>query len=123
MIQLDRIFHPLCPAADIPVGKSKRVVVEGVAIAIFHLEEGFFAIADTCPHQSGSLTFGWLEPEGVIACPRHGARFDVRTGEVLTLPAVCGVRSYPVRIEGETLCVCPVPVASDPPAILRLPQC
>ena len=89
-------------AIDIPLGQFKQVVVDGKPILICHTVEGFFAIDDTCTHDDGPLADGFLEGNA-IECPRHGARFDVKTGQVLCLPAAVGIRSYPVQIDGDDI--------------------
>ncbi len=89
-------------ASDIPVGGVKAVEVSGKRLLICHTEEGFYAIDDTCTHDDGPLADGWLEG-GAIECPRHGARFDVKTGRVLCLPAAVPINSYPVKVEGGEL--------------------
>jgi len=113
-------FTRLCGVADLPSGKAKRFVVGGEAIALFHTAEGFFAVADACSHQGVSLAFGLLEG-CAVACPRHGALFDVRNGSVLSLPAVRGVRAYDVVIEQDGVYVATSPRDSAEPALLRLP--
>ena len=67
-------------------------------IAIFHLDGGYYAIDDICTHDGGEMASGVLEGT-VVECPRHGARFDVRTGAVLSLPAVAPVATYDVRLK------------------------
>ncbi|MBI4641820.1 MAG: Rieske 2Fe-2S domain-containing protein, partial [Candidatus Tectomicrobia bacterium] len=57
------------------------------------------AIDDTCTHEEASLSEGEVWGE-VIECPKHGARFDLRTGEVVSLPAVLPVATYEVKVEG-----------------------
>ncbi len=69
---------------------------------MFRLPDGFYAIEDICTHDGGPLAEGEIDEHQVI-CPRHGARFDIRTGAALTLPAVTPVESYPVRVEGNEL--------------------
>ena len=86
--------------AEIATGAFKPVEVAGKRLLICHVEEGFYAIDDTCTHDDGPLADGFLDGRA-IECPRHGARFDVATGKVLCLPAAVGIRSYPVMIEGE----------------------
>ena len=86
-------------ASDIPIGQFKPVQASGRRLLICHTESGFYAVDDTCTHDDGPLADGWLEGEA-IECPRHGARFDVRTGKVLCLPAAVDIRSYPVQVEG-----------------------
>lgn len=85
--------------SEIAVGQLKAVEIQGRRLLVCHTAEGFFAIDDTCTHDDGPLTDGWLDGTA-IECPRHGARFDVKTGKVLCLPAAVGIRSYPVRVEG-----------------------
>ena len=87
---------------EIPVGQLKQVVVEGKPLLICHTADGFFAIDDTCTHDDGPLADGWLDGSA-IECPRHGARFDVKTGKVLCLPAAVPIKSYPVKVEGEEI--------------------
>ena len=89
-------------ASEIPAGAFKPVVVKDKRLLICHTAEGFFAVDDTCTHDDGPLADGWLEGDA-IECPRHGARFDVRTGKVLCLPAAVGIRSYPVTVEGDEI--------------------
>jgi 3-phenylpropionate/trans-cinnamate dioxygenase ferredoxin subunit len=77
---------------------SRRVIdMDGVAVAVFNLGGEYFAIQDICPHDGGELANGELEGE-VIICPRHGARFSIRTGAVLGPPAYEDVRIYSVRV-------------------------
>lgn len=112
-------FIPVVKVEDLPIGKSKRVQVGDHFIALFHLEEGFFALDDACPHQGAPLAYGIIDGREVV-CLRHGARFDIPTGQVLSLPAVRGVHTYPVRVEGDMVCICIEPVDSDPPALIQL---
>jgi 3-phenylpropionate/trans-cinnamate dioxygenase ferredoxin subunit len=62
----------------------------------------FYAIQDRCTHDDGPLGDGELWDE-IIECPRHGAQFNVKTGEVVTLPAVLPIATYPVRVEGNDI--------------------
>jgi len=89
-------------ASDVPAGRAEVFDVEDRKIAVFRLEDGFFAIEDICTHDGGPLAEGEIEEDQVI-CPRHGARFNIKTGAALTLPAVTPVDSYPVRVEGNEL--------------------
>jgi 3-phenylpropionate/trans-cinnamate dioxygenase ferredoxin subunit len=72
------------------------------AVAIFRIGGKYYAIADLCSHDDGPVAEG--EREGLeIACPRHGASFDLETGQALSLPAVVDIPAYPVRIVGEEI--------------------
>jgi 3-phenylpropionate/trans-cinnamate dioxygenase ferredoxin component len=85
--------------ADLPAGSLIRVEVEGVPICLVHAQDGnFYAIGDTCTHEDYSLSEGDLWDMSV-ECPRHGSRFDVRTGAVTGLPAVIPAQTYPVTVE------------------------
>jgi 3-phenylpropionate/trans-cinnamate dioxygenase ferredoxin subunit len=84
---------------DLPEGERKVVATEAGKIAVFHLADGFYAIEDICTHDGGELASGSLEGDEII-CPRHGARFCIRNGRVLTPPAYEDVETFPTRIEG-----------------------
>lgn len=88
---------------DIPRGGALRVEVGGIPIAIFNLHNELFAIGDTCSHEDYSLAEGEVEDAGdccTVECALHGARFDLRTGAALSLPAVLSVDSFHVWVEG-----------------------
>ncbi|MCJ7567358.1 MAG: non-heme iron oxygenase ferredoxin subunit [Anaerolineales bacterium] len=92
-------------ASEDELGNGQRILLEidGQAIALFNIAGELFAIADVCSHDDGPLAEGELEAYE-IECPRHGAHFDLRTGKVLTLPAVVDIPAYPVRVvEGDVL--------------------
>lgn len=83
---------------DFESGKAMLVEIEGAPIAVYRLNDGFHAIEDICTHDGGELASGCVEGEEVI-CPRHGARFSIRTGEALTAPAYEPVYKFPTRVE------------------------
>ena len=91
-------FVKVAEASDVAPGRVKVYEVQGRQIAICNVDGTFYAIDDVCTHDGGALDQGELEGHE-IECPRHGARFDVRSGRALTLPAVMPVRSYPVQVE------------------------
>jgi 3-phenylpropionate/trans-cinnamate dioxygenase ferredoxin component len=99
-------FIRVARVADVPPGTMRRVDVSGHAVALINLGGEFHAIDDTCSHEESSLSEGTLFGE-VVACPKHGARFNVKTGRVLSLPAVRSVAVYQVRVEGEDVLVSP----------------
>ena len=76
-----------------------RVEIGERAFALFRLEDGIFALDDICSHEYSRLSEGELWDEEVY-CPKHGSRFDIRSGAVRSFPAFKPVKSYPVKIEG-----------------------
>ncbi len=83
---------------EIPANGCKVVDVDGVAVAVFRLDGGFHAIEDLCTHDGGELASGKVEG-AEIECPRHGARFNIKTGAVTAPPAYEPVYSFPIRIQ------------------------
>ena len=72
--------------------------MDGRAIALFNVQGSFCAIDDVCTHDGGPLAEGELQGSE-IACPRHGARFDIRTGAALCMPAFEPVKTHEVKVE------------------------
>ncbi len=85
-------------AAEISVGYPVHVEIDGTRIAVFKLADGYYAIEDVCTHDGGQLTGGCVENDEII-CPRHGARFSIKTGEALSAPAYESTYIFLVRIE------------------------
>ena len=83
---------------ELAPGEFRRIDVDGANIAVFNLDGGYYAIEDVCTHDGGQLTGGVVEGDQVV-CPRHGARFCIRTGAALTAPAYEPTATFPVRIE------------------------
>ncbi|NCP15427.1 non-heme iron oxygenase ferredoxin subunit [bacterium] len=90
-------FVEIAPASELPAGGRLFVTIEDKSIVIFNVAGSLYAIADLCSHDNGPLGDGDLEGDEVI-CPRHGARFDIRTGKTMGLPAVVDIPAYPVRV-------------------------
>lgn len=85
-------------ADDWPDGSCKVVDVDGVAVAVVRVGEDFHAIEDVCTHDGGQLTGGRICGYE-IECPRHGARFDLRSGAALCPPAYEATAVFPIRID------------------------
>jgi 3-phenylpropionate/trans-cinnamate dioxygenase ferredoxin component len=95
--------RPVANVADVAPGTTKRVVIDGREILICNVDGSFFAIEDVCTHDGAPLDQGDLDGNCIV-CPRHGAMFDVRTGDALTLPAVIPLSTYAVELkDGEIL--------------------
>ena len=88
----------VCAASAMADNENIVVDVDGTDIAIFKLDGKFYAIEDVCTHDGAEIASGKLEGDEII-CPRHGARFCVKTGTVKCAPAYEDVDTFPVRVE------------------------
>ncbi|MCG6869703.1 MAG: non-heme iron oxygenase ferredoxin subunit [Gammaproteobacteria bacterium] len=91
---------------EFPPGTWQVVEYEDMVIAVFNIDGEFYAIEDICTHDGETLTGGDLEGNEVI-CPRHGARFDVTSGEALTAPAYEDLTTFEVRVDDGMVMVNP----------------
>lgn len=80
------------------------IVVEGQHIALYRLDSEVFATSDVCTHQFALLSDGFVE-DGCIECPLHAAQFDIKTGKVISGPALTSIATYPVRREDGKLLI------------------
>jgi 3-phenylpropionate/trans-cinnamate dioxygenase ferredoxin component len=88
------------PVEDLPPGEVKIVRDGTLAIGVYNIDGEYYAIEDRCSHDDGPLCEGDFEPEeAVVICPRHGSRFDIRSGRPLTLPAYIPVDTFEVKVE------------------------
>jgi len=92
-------FIPVCKVSDMPDPGKTVVEVEDRLVALFRVGDEFWAIDDLCTHDGGPLAEGELV-DHVIICPRHGARFDIRTGRALSMPATRATVAHEVKMEG-----------------------
>ena len=90
--------------SDIPQGQVRLVEVEDEEVALCNVGGEIFAVANLCTHDGGPLGEGEMV-DHQIECPRHGARFDVRTGAVTVLPAVLPIPTYEVKVEGDDILI------------------
>ena len=88
----------VCGASELLPGERRVLEVDGVTVAVFNIDGDLYAIEDVCTHDGGELASGELDGYE-IACPRHGARFDVRTGGARSPPAYEPTASLPVKLE------------------------
>ncbi len=98
-------FVRVAATRDIPPGDRILVELDGIRIAVFNLDGEFYAIEDVCTHDGGPLVEGEVLEGGQVQCPRHGARFDIRTGDALSMPAFEPTPSYQVQVDGEDIYV------------------
>jgi nitrite reductase/ring-hydroxylating ferredoxin subunit len=93
-------FVPVASPAEVPASGVKAVTVNGVEILLCRAGDGaLYAVENLCTHEYSPLGAGRMVGNE-IECPRHGARFDVRTGVATRLPAAAPVRTFPVKVEG-----------------------
>jgi 3-phenylpropionate/trans-cinnamate dioxygenase ferredoxin component len=91
-------FIKVCAENEIAEGIIKAVELNGVPIAIAKYDGKLYAIDDICTHDGGNLGEGNVI-SGQVQCPRHGARFELKTGQVTRMPAVIGISTYEIKIE------------------------
>jgi 3-phenylpropionate/trans-cinnamate dioxygenase ferredoxin subunit len=97
-------IYRVCKISDVPDPGMEVFEISERFIVLFHVNGAFFALDDACTHDGGPLGEGVLDGYQII-CPRHGARFDVRTGQALSMPAVHATPTYKVEIEGNDVFV------------------
>ena len=90
-------YFPIMSLDDLIPGERVFIEVDDMSVVIFNIAGDVYAIEDRCTHDDGPLGEGELDGHEIV-CPRHGARFDVRNGKALTLPAVEPTRYFPIRI-------------------------
>jgi nitrite reductase/ring-hydroxylating ferredoxin subunit len=88
--------------SDIPPGTVRVFMVDGRGVAVANVDGQFYAFADVCTHDDGPVAEGELDG-CVIECPRHGARFDITTGQVLAMPAVVPLPVYDLKVEADEI--------------------
>lgn len=89
---------------DVPAGRVIEVEVEGEPVALANTGEELLATSDICSHEFVQLHDGFLEDDE-IECPEHGSKFNMRTGEVLNLPATKPIDPYEVKVDGRDVYV------------------
>lgn len=95
-------YIPVANINDIPPNTAKVVEAGGESILLCNSDDRIFAVANRCSHAEEPLACGRIK-YGWIACPAHGTRFDLETGEPLNPPATESIRTFPVRVVGEVI--------------------
>jgi 3-phenylpropionate/trans-cinnamate dioxygenase ferredoxin component len=88
----------VCADAELLPGEHRVVEVDSVMVAVYNVDGELYAIEDVCSHDGGELASGSRDGL-VLTCPRHGAQFDLRTGEALCAPAYSPATVFPVKRE------------------------
>lgn len=97
-------FIAIGSAAEIPDPGKKWIAVDDRIVVVFHVGGRFYCIDDVCTHDGGPLSEGSLV-DHMIACPRHGAKFDIRTGHAVTMPATEATAAHEIKVENGQLFV------------------
>lgn len=97
-------FKKVANINDLQDGGVKKVLLGEKAIAIFKIDGDYFATDDTCTHEKASLSEGEIDGD-IVICPHHGARFNIKTGKALSLPAMFPLETYQVKIDGNDILV------------------
>ncbi len=97
-------FNFAINTSDISDGEKRLVEVDDQLVIVFQVGNDYFCIDDVCTHDGGTLSDGACEGFE-IECPRHGARFDIRDGKALTMPATQDTKNHEVKIEGDKVLV------------------
>jgi len=98
-------FVEVATLDQVPEAGSHLVEVDDVRIALFNLNGEIYAIEDRCTHDGGPLVEGTIVNKCEVKCPRHGARFDIRTGAALSMPAIAPTPTFAVRVEGDRILI------------------
>ena len=99
-------FVPVAKTSELPDPGSLLVEVDDRLLVLIHASGHFYALDDVCTHDGGPLSDGPVDAsEGSIACPRHGAKFDAKTGAAITMPATQATVAHDVQVEGDQISV------------------
>ena len=96
-------FYKVAKKQDLVEGEGVEVLIQGKPIAIFKLEENFYAIDNLCPHRGGPLAEGDVKG-ATVSCPWHAWEFDVKTGCNAENPEI-KVNKYNVKVEGDDVMI------------------
>jgi 3-phenylpropionate/trans-cinnamate dioxygenase ferredoxin subunit len=95
-------FIDVAGVKELVEGDRLFISIDELQIVLFNLGGEIYAIGDICSHDDGPLGDGDQENYEII-CPRHGARFDIRTGKALSIPAVVDIPAYPIRVVADRI--------------------
>ncbi|HEX3599207.1 MAG TPA: non-heme iron oxygenase ferredoxin subunit [Lacipirellulaceae bacterium] len=99
-------FQRVATTTEMPDPGSMLVEVGERLVVLIHAAGHFYALDDICTHDGGPLSDGPIDAqEKTISCPRHGAKFDIRNGAAVTMPATKATKSHEVKVEGEQIFV------------------
>lgn len=94
----------ICSLSDLPRNSAKGFQVGSLELALYNTDGQVYATSDICSHEHEYLSDGWLEGD-CIECPRHGARFSLKTGEALSMPATRPIETFAVELKDDDIYV------------------
>lgn len=97
-------FKKVATISQIPKGGKITIEANGLLVVLVNIDGDIYCLDDVCTHDGGTLGDGVLDDHCLI-CPRHGAKFDVRTGDAITMPATEATATYEVKMDGEDVLV------------------
>lgn len=109
-------FERVAAVAEIPPNGRKSIIVDDVPALLVRIGNDFFAVEDVCSHDGQPLTDGPVA-DGAITCPRHGARFDLKTGSALCMPATRAISTFAVQVRDGDVFVGPAGAELPPTAV------
>ncbi|MDC0936782.1 Rieske 2Fe-2S domain-containing protein [Pirellulales bacterium] len=99
-------YTAVANTSEVPDPGSTLVEVDDRLVVLIHAAGHWYALDDVCTHDGGPLSDGPLDADGgTIACPRHGAKFDVKTGAAVTMPATKPTVAHDVKVENDSVLV------------------
>ena len=98
----EKVFVAAAKVEEVPAGAKKLVEVQGNEIVLCNSRDTIYAIRNQCSHAYEKLDCGRMK-NGWIACPVHGARFDLETGQPMNPPATMAIDTFAVRVVGDTI--------------------
>ena len=97
----------MCSVDALAIGSARAVTVGTHSVALFRLEDGYYALEDACPHQGAPISDGYMD-HGEVTCSWHAWCFDIRSGRMI-LGDLCIIPRFDVRIENAMVLVCDEP--------------
>ncbi|NIT13624.1 MAG: Rieske 2Fe-2S domain-containing protein, partial [Candidatus Dadabacteria bacterium] len=90
-------FVKVANISDVPAGTARSFIVENEVVAVFNINNNYYALKDQCSHMELPISDGIVQ-DGIVTCVHHGAEFDIETGEALCAPAYEPVESFQVKV-------------------------
>lgn len=105
-------FRAVLGADELNAGEATIVTYGRLHVIVFNVDGTYYAIEDRCSHADVELSGGEVDLAACeITCPKHGARFDIKTGAALSAPAHAPVKTFDVRVQGGKVEIAPRPKA------------